>query len=369
VSPPPNPHGPRPFTRTAALLLVFSSAIIFIDEGLRRALLTMRLAVLAPTLPAELAALLPLLARLDPPVLTSRSLLFTPAHALLQGLLETPRDGAARRTPRESALKQLQQAVRRAEAPPMILGTTAYDDELVSRRQRPGLTTGIGELDRLLSTVSNVIELSGPEGAGKTVRARLLSACVFLLRVSDGLLATQLLALHLAIRHLLAVPTARVLWVDSEGVFGAERALAVLQAIDPSAVRRPRTLLTLFATGKRLSFLTSQPPETVLDRLEVRATFDLTTFGEVLASLEAQLSTAATSAASVSDLLLVVDPIDGLYGGGMATNGLESGYSTNIVDSHSRADLSDVALQPRLRWSQTSTPCQPSHIVTASTFS
>lgn len=129
----------------------------------------MRLATLASSLPAELAALLPLLAQLDPPVLTSRTLLFTPAQALLESLLGLHSERPDTATLRESSLKRLQQTVRRADAPPIVLATMAYDDELAGRRRRPGLTTGVVELDKSFSTVSGLIELSGPEGAGKTV--------------------------------------------------------------------------------------------------------------------------------------------------------------------------------------------------------
>lgn len=155
---PRRPQTPLTSTRTPVNQLINST-------------LFMRLAALAPTLPAELAALVPLLAQLEPPILTSRSLLFTPAHTLFQGLTRLQIAQSDMTVPRESALKLLQQAVRRVEAPPMTLGTTGYDDELAGRRRRPGLTTGIVELDRLLPNVSGVIELSGPEGSGKTVGA------------------------------------------------------------------------------------------------------------------------------------------------------------------------------------------------------
>lgn len=91
-------------------------------------------------------------------------------------------------------------------------------------------------------------------------------------------------------------------------------------------------------TVSHKSALTHRPSqllETVLDRLEVRATFDLATFGEVMTSLEAQLSAAASAAGAVSDLLIVVDPFDGLYAGGMITNGLESEYLARVVDPRS----------------------------------
>lgn len=211
----------------------------------------MRLTALRPALPAELAALLSLLAQLDPPVQNTRTLLFVPAHALAKSIRGLPADVLGSLVVRDEGLKALQKEARKAEAPPFVQGGAAYDDELERRRRRAGLTVGVEQVDRLLAGMSGCVEISGPEGSGKTVRARLppfapRPACCACGHPRAHSLtpgpfacpgALQLLALHLAIRHLLASDRTRVLWVDAEGAFSAERALAILQAVSPASVR------------------------------------------------------------------------------------------------------------------------------------
>lgn len=73
----------------------------------------------------------------------------------------------------EAALKQLQSIVRAQEAPDFTRGTEAYEDELRVHKKRAGLVAGVGQVDRLMAGIGGCVEISGPDGLGKTVRVRL----------------------------------------------------------------------------------------------------------------------------------------------------------------------------------------------------
>lgn len=185
----------------------------------------------------------------------------------------------------------------------------------------------------------------------------------------------QLICLHIVINHLIHNPTTKALWIDTEGEFSGEKALAVLETKQSDLVRSSPFLFTSTPLLSLTQDFGSQDTTSVLDRLVIQRMFDLPPFSELVSKLHLDLAEPAPEDdnqqqqqggpqkhRSQGFSLLVVDSITSLYENFIATAELEGECS--LFQPPRRSDLLfsldplfSQAEHPSYRTSTISQPC------------
>jgi len=127
-----------------------------------------------------------------------------------------------------SELERCVKAVMNRCAVPRFPATGA-DERPLSDESKPEISTGLGDLDKLLGTTlqDSVIEVSGRHGSGAAVRSSLFETFLFALTMLKFL---KTLALQIACNSLSLDQKTTVLWIDTTGDFSPARADTILRS-------------------------------------------------------------------------------------------------------------------------------------------
>ena len=106
---------------------------------------------------------------------------------------------------------------------------------------KPGITTGVDNLDNLLGATlrESVVEISGRHGSGAAVRSHFLPCSIFRLKHFCLGANSKTLALQVACSHLASYPNMTALWIDTTGDFSPTKADITLRSMEPREVRVP----------------------------------------------------------------------------------------------------------------------------------
>jgi len=118
---------------------------------------------------------------------------------------------------------------------------TEVEERPPPNQLKPGITTGVDNLDNLLGATlrESVVEISGRHGSGTVVRPLFLPRCIPRLKHSCPGANSKTLALQVACNHLASYPNTTALWIDTTGDFSPTKADIVLRSMEPREVRVP----------------------------------------------------------------------------------------------------------------------------------